>query len=185
MNLEALKPLLSEIVALSESVPDKYREATYVTLLQHALESHNESTGRTAAAVAESGQQDFVANGAVRSFFSRTGLTEEELRGFVIQSDGAIHFVKEPTIVPKARATVEWAILLALANGLTRGEFSVTRREIRRKADEVGCYDSKNFTSTLRESEKYFNGAFVDEDAKRFLAPAGEAQLAQIVRRLS
>lgn len=189
-RLASLKASIVQLIELVEDLPADYRSSTYSALLSQLIAAPSDSEGRARdvvlASAPEAERSDgFVVNGAVRGFFARTGLNEDQLRAFVIMSGDEIHFAKEPTIVPKSRATVDWAILLALANGLTKGEFSVTRREIRRKADEVGCYDVKNFATTLRESERFFNGAFNDEATKRFLSPAGETRLVNLMRRLT
>jgi len=100
--------------------------------------------------------------------------------------DGAdFVYFRPPEIRPKARATAEWALLLALKRAVTDGEFSVSKSEIRDVCKEHQCYDDGNFAKTLREAKNYFSNPFSDNETRRRITPDGERELVSVLKKLA
>ena len=57
----------------------------------------------------------------------------------------------------KANKLVNLSLLLCVKQALESGSFTCTLKELRELAVHYDCYDSKNFSSTLKANKNYYN----------------------------
>jgi len=67
-----------------------------------------------------------------------------------------LHCIKEPSHGQAARGQIEWALLLALKNGILNNSLKADPEEVRSMVQDKGYYDSANFSANFRKP-KYAN----------------------------
>lgn len=117
----------------------------------------------------------------------KTGLTQEDLSAVLMYEDQSVLFVHEPKTTKVARGQVEWALLLALKNGIESNVLSADPEKIRSVCQEKGFYDKANFIKNFKGTTTagYFTGAMEAQGEAQKLTTEGMKELAKVVKDLS
>ncbi len=153
MDYEELKREIRAIAEIANTVPEPFREKCFEILLQNLLDSEKAKSRKedTATPEEEKKQPSKVPTPAqIRVLMSKTGVTQEHLESIVLIENGECHFVREPKPRKVARGQVEWALLLALRNGILNNSLSVDPEDVRSICQEKGFYDAKNFATNFK-----------------------------------
>jgi hypothetical protein len=206
MKYSELKDEIREIAEIANSVPEAFRAQCFATLLEHLLASSAPAADQQAAAMpaAQPAQATPPAtppssgtpasNGSsiptpsqIKLFMSKTGVTVTELASIVLYEDNEVHFIKEPTTAKISRGQIEWALLLALKNGISNNAFSVDPEELRSICQEKGFYDQTNFIKNFKpqSTATLFTGAMEKQGAAQKLSNDGLAELGKLIKELS
>jgi hypothetical protein len=105
----------------------------------------------------------------------------------VFYYEGAeFHYLVEPSTGTISRGQIEWALLLALRNGVVSNNFAVDPEELRSMCQEKGYYDSTNFWKTFKSARNkpFFSGELVAQGDACKLTAAGQDELAKVLREL-
>ena len=86
-----------------------------------------------------------------------------------------------------ARGQIEWALLLALKNGIEKNSISVDPEDVRSVCIAKGFYDKKNFATNFKKegNAKYFSGPMVPQGASQQLSTDGQTELGKLLETLS
>jgi len=199
MKYEELKEEIKAIAEIADSVPQAFKERCFEVLLQNLLTS----TPGPATVVIPPVQQPPAdtndvkppasVNGPiptpsqVKVFMQKTGLTQEDLSAVLMYEDQSVFFVHEPKTTKVARGQVEWALLLALKNGIESNVLSADPEKIRSVCQEKGFYDKANFIKNFKGTTTagYFTGAMEAQGEAQKLTTEGMKELAKVVKDLS
>ncbi|AEU35452.1 hypothetical protein [Granulicella mallensis] len=199
MKYEEFKEEIKAIAEIADSVPQSFKERCFEVLLQNLLAS----TPSTATAALPPVQQPPAdtndvkppvgVNGTiptpsqVKVLMQKTGLTQEDLSAVLMYEDQSVLFVHEPQTTKVARGQVEWALLLALKNGIESNVLSADPEKIRSVCQEKGFYDKANFIKNFKGTTTagYFTGAMEAQGEAQKLTTEGMKELAKVVKDLS
>ena len=197
---EALKTELAEIVAIVETLPDRYKDRCFDLLLSRLLSEHGEAgvedvnsggsdtdAGLGSRAGDRSDGKMTPLTAKMRAFIKRNGVTEEQLRELAFVEEGEVHFIHEPQVTQNSRGQVQWALLLALKSGLLGGEMEVDPEAVRSICIEKGFYDRANFAKDFRapRTAALFSSSLEAQGKAVKLSGAGEKKLADLIKSLT
>jgi hypothetical protein len=199
MRYEELKEEIKVIAEIADSVPQAFKERCFEVLLQNLLAS---TPGTAAVAVPPVQQPPANTNDVkppvgvngtiptpsqIKVLMQKTGLTQDDLSAVLMYEDQSVLFVHEPKTTKVARGQVEWALLLALKNGIESNVLSVDPERIRSVCQEKGFYDKANFIKNFKGATTagYFAGAMEAQGEAQKLTTEGMKELAKVVKDLS
>lgn len=198
MNYEKLKNEIKEIVEISQLVPESLREKCFELLLNHLLEGkptplhpkHKEESTipeSSGQAAQSGGVSSLSLPAAIKAFMRRTNTAQSDIEAIVMTEDGEFHFIKEPTHANVSKGQHDWALLLALRNGIQNNSLTVDPEAVRSIVQEKGFYDSANFAKNFK-NEKYsvfYKGTMDAQGEARALTLQGEKHLAELIKSLA
>lgn len=194
MDYAELKKEIRDIANIASSVPEDFRVKCFEILLNKFL-AGREGTGGPG----EEEQKDITktAKGKVeeriplttqlRVFMKKTSVTQEELSRILVYAEGDVHFTREPSDVPVSNGQIQWALLLALKNGILNDSFCVDPEDVRSICQEKGFYDRPNFASIFKykKNAKLFKKALEPQGDAQQLSNEGLAELAKLTKALA
>lgn len=194
---QVIRAEVIEVINFVNELPEEFRLITYESLLKEIISRNSLSADVTIAKSIAANNQDLGEQGAgavdfpvkltptLRGFLGRTKFNLAKLQKIAMIEDGQMVYFRTPAIKPKSRATLEWALLIAFKNGVSGGEFAVSKQLIRETCKLYNCYDDSNFSAIVRDVSSVFSGSLDDTNAKRVLTPDGERSLVDLVDRLA
>lgn len=200
MDYGRLKTELKEISEIASKVPEPFREKTFTVLLERLVADLNPASGKPSRekespdppAEPKTGGSPGPTNqlklpAPIRVWMTRTGVTPSELAAVVTVEDDEVHFIREPSAKGIAQGQIEWALLLALKEGLTGNNLTVDPEAVRSIIQEKGFYSSANFTKYFRtpKNARLFRGTLVAQGEARSLTTEGQNALGALVKALA
>jgi len=184
---------LKEIVELSGTVPEEYRQKCFELLLSHTLHSLSKSSGRIVKSemeldeekkpqVSEPSEQ-FILPIDVKAFMAQYGLDENTLWDFFLAGEGEIRPVYKLSTAVKSEAQLQHALMMCLENAISSGAFEVNIEALRLRCQEQKCYDSANFKAHIKRKSDWFKE--IDDVEDLVLSPMGKSELADLLDELS
>ncbi len=192
MEFERLKTEVREIATIAESVPEPFRVRCFEILLDCLLrgqpsDEHASGDGKEERTPRGSGGGSGLRlPSQMRVFMQRAQVTEEDLGEILMIEDGEVHFVREPAETQVARGQIDWALLLALKNGIETNNLSADPEDVRSICQEKGYYDKGNFASIFKRepNAKLFRGEMKPQGEARPLTNEGQVALGELVKRM-
>lgn len=193
MDYEKLKEEIKEIGKIASSVPEAFREKCFEVLLNHLLTGQAQTPPPPPPPPLKQDKSPPHRTGAislpshVKAFMRRKGVTQEQIEAIVMLEGDEFHFIKEPEHGQAAKGQIEWALLLALKNGILNNTLKADPEDIRSMVQEKGFYDSANFAANFKK-QKYaslFRGALERQGEAQALSTEGETALADLIKELS
>lgn len=172
MDYGKLKKEIKEIAEVASGVPEAFRERCFEILLENLLADGNgakppsnqapKDKPAVVGASVDPGKpagQNIPTPAKVRVFMQRSGVTDDELQALFLYEDDELHFIKEPAAPAVAVGQIEWALLIALRNGILKNDMSCDAESVRSICQDKGYYDKKNFTTIFKRpaNAKLFN----------------------------
>lgn len=192
MNYEDLKDEIKEIGKISATVPEAFREKCFELLLNHLLSGQSVNTPPPAADIinnddAPPKQGNLTLPSHVKAFMRRKSVSQEQIEALVMVEEDEFHFIKEPEHGQAAKGQMEWALLIALKNGILNNILKADPEDIRSIVQEKGFYDAANFSAIFKKqkSEALFRGLLERQGEAQALSTEGEAALASLIKELS
>lgn len=179
---------LKDIVELAESVPDQYQQKCFELLLRNALtpnqvdESPPPRTNPTEVANGNGDEKGFLIPIDVKAFLEQYSLSQDIIGKQFVISGSEIRPKYSLGTTKKAVAQIHHALLLALEQSLTSGKFEFELEVLRTRCIDYKCYDSTNFSATMKKNKKLFKD--LNKGQPVSLAPDGKAELADILASL-
>lgn len=177
---------LNEIVKLSESVPERYREQCFGLLLSHHLAGSERTKLEDKTKIEEhkdeSPAEDLVIPIDVKAFLSQFFLDESIFRKAFFMHGNQIRPIYKLSTVKKAKAQIGHALMLALENALQSGEFKLNVETLRQRCIDEKSYDKINFVTILKGRKDYFKESSYKGDLT--LSPEGKTALADTLEEL-
>ena len=198
MSLTALKEQIQEVSKIAASVPEEFRQKCFELLMTHVLTSsgaplpplpHMLSSTVPFAAVPTAPLSPIGYSGAppmtalLTAFVKKIGLTQEQFGRVLGYVHGNVVFYREPEGAKNSQSQIDWALLLALKNAITQGNFIVDGEEVRLICQEKGIYDRRNFYPNFRKHADYFRSPPEPGGKPQPLSSKGIAALGHLVKR--
>jgi hypothetical protein len=160
--LDKLKQDFDEIVALVNKAPVPLQEMVFKMILEHwfsvnavtkpAVRVPAGDAGRLAVVALQGGAPD-----AIKPFLTANAITTDILeKVFHPTGPGAQLLTATIPGAGKAKQLVNLSLLLCVKQALESGSFTCTLKDVRELAVHYDCYDSPNFSSTLKASKNYY-----------------------------
>lgn len=197
MSYKELKDEIESIASISNSVPEPFRDKCFELLLSHLLDSHTpkkevtekhegkEKDEESAIKLITNGSATIPTPSQVKVFMQKTGVTMEDLKRVVIFEDDDVHFVQEPTTQKIARGQIEWALLLALRNGIVSNALSVDAESVRSICQDKGFYDKGNFSKNFKNNSTLFQAPLEPQGDAQKLSGEGQKELGKLIKELA
>ncbi|MGA2534051.1 MAG: hypothetical protein ABSG19_13565 [Candidatus Aminicenantales bacterium] len=188
MNYQELREALKEIIATVESVPGKYQEKCFEILLNGLMGGISPRQDGVypppPAPPAEPAGQGIPIKSQVRVFLKKTDITEDDLKKVLLFEDDDVHFIKEPKTTNSALGQIQWALLLALKNGILKNNFSVDAESVRSVCQDKGFYHAANFARNFKMEKhaKLFKNPLLPQGEPSQLTDDGYTELAKFIR---
>lgn len=199
MNYGKLKQEIKDIADVASSVPETFRERCFEILLENLLAENNTDKPNTPPKPKdEKGKADpdndpgkpaghsIPTPAKVRVFMKRTGVSDEDLQSLFLYEDDELHFIKEPAAEVVSTGQIEWALLIALKNGILGNTMSCDAESVRSICQEKGYYDKKNFSTIFKKPAyaKLFSAPLESQGEAQSLSNDGLDSLGKIVKSL-
>jgi hypothetical protein len=202
MDQEKLKAEIKEIAEIAASVPEAFQARCFEILLQNLLGQSALPEAKSRRADADPGDEIRekpdqnadrgrgslpVLPAQVKVFMQKTGVTADDIARVIMVEDGEAHFVREPVTQKIARGQIEWALLLALSNGITNNNLSVDPESVRSICQEKGFYDRTNFITNFKNAKNVvlFSGTMDSQGPAQKLTSEGQLELGRLVKALA
>ena len=198
MDYSNLKNEIMEITSIATSIPEPFRAKCFEILLTHlvAVTSKKNDIGTPQKLQNGKGLENDETKpplttsisfpASVRAFMKKTEITDDELAKAVYYDDEEFHFLVEPSTKTVSRGPIEWALLLALRNGIMSNNFAVDPEDVRSMCQEKGYYDATNFWKAFKSTKNkaLFAGELKAQGDARKLTSSGQEELAKFLRDL-
>lgn len=157
--LDKLKTDFDEIIALVNKAPPALQETAFKMILEQwfaATAEQGDKSNKKKPPPDVGGGQGAVPD-AVKPFLTANGITTEILeKVFHPAGPGAQLLASDIPGAGKANKMVSLSLLLCVKQALEAGNFVCTLKELREMAVHYDCYDSTNFSKTLKGSKNYY-----------------------------
>ena len=186
MDYDMLRKEIEEIIAIALGVPEQFQVSCFEILLQNLL--REQPAGPRSPDEPLPHRKETVPTPAkIRVFMERTGTTIEELSSVLLYADGEIHFLREPTTGRIAQGQMEWALLIALKNGVCFNDLSADPEDVRSICQDKGFYDLANFAANFKnvKNAKLFKKPLESQGEPQQLSNDGQIALGQLVTTLA
>ena len=190
MKYRELKEEISAIAEIANGVPEAFRERCFAVLLQHLLDSEPKKTSPPKDIPEDRNERDRETSiptpSQIKVFMQKTEITTADLARVVLYEDGEVHFVQEPKTGKIARGQIEWALLLALKNGIGSNVISVDPEDVRSICQEKGFYDKANFIKNFKtpKNAALFQGQMEAQGGPQKLSTEGQKELGKLIKEL-
>jgi len=200
MNYENIKKEIKEISVIAASVPDGFRDKCFEMLLNHLLSGEVNKTPdkikedkdkdkdkdkvKDEKSLGETISIEFPSH--IKAFMRRRDVSKNDIDSLVMLDDDTLHFIKEPSHAEASRGQNEWALLLALKNGILENSLKADPEDVRSLVQDKGFYDAKNFSSNFKKKKykAYFKEALEPQGPSQALGQEGEKALADLIKTL-
>ncbi|WP_086933398.1 hypothetical protein [Agarilytica rhodophyticola] len=198
MDYGKLKKEIKDIADVASSVPEPFRERCFEILLENLLAEGDAGKTATPPKPKEKGRatadsdhgkpagQNIPTPAKVRVFMKRTGVSDDDLQALFLYEDDELHFIKEPAAEVVSTGQIEWALLIALKNGILENSMSCDAESVRSICQEKGYYDKKNFSTIFKKPAnlKLFSAPLESQGEAQSLSNDGQDYLGKIVKSL-
>ena len=186
METDVIRKKIEEIIAITSGVPEQFQVSCFEILLQNLLREQP-AEPRSPDQPVPPNMETVPTPAQVRVFMERTGTTNEELSAVLYYADGEIHFLREPTIGKIAQGQMEWALLVALKNGVLLNDLAADPEDVRSICQEKGFYDSTNFATNFKQvkNAKLFKRPLEPQGELQQLSNDGQIALGKLVKALA
>jgi hypothetical protein len=188
--LDKLKADFDGILELVNKTPAPLQEMAFKMILEQWFNANNSpkpspppsapaAVGPGAASAAPGGVPD-----AVKPFLTANAITTEILaKVFHPTGPGAQLLASSIPGNGKTNKLVSLSLLLCVKQALESGAFTCTLKELRELAVHYDCYDSPNFSSTLKANKNYYKPR--DKGADLELSGPGLKKAGDIIKSIA
>ena len=188
--LDKLKADFDGIIELVNKAPAPLQETAFKMILEQWFIANTapKPTAQQAAPAAPLAPGAPVAQGgvpdAVKPFLTANAITTDILeKVFHPTGPGAQLLASSIPGNGKANKLISLSLLLCVKQALESGSFTCTLKELRELAVHYDCYDSANFSGTLKSNKNYYNPR--DKGASLELSGPGRKKVAEIIKSIA
>ena len=191
MKYSELKEEINAIAEIANGVPEAFRAQCSAVLLEHLLDSEPKRKSQpkeTSEDPKKPPSETLIPTPSqIKVFMQKTEMTMADLARIVMYEDGEVHFVQEPKTGKIARGQIEWALLLALKNGIANNVMSVDPEDVRSICQEKGFYDKANFIKNFKtpKNAALFQGPMEAQGGPQRLSTDGQVELSTLIKVLA
>jgi hypothetical protein len=160
--LDKLKADFDGIIELVNKAPAALQETAFKMILEQWFNANTPKAVATPPLLVPPppGTQTIAAGGipeGIKPFLTANAITAEILdKVFHPTGPGAQLLVSDIPGGSKASQLVNLSLLLCVKRALESGPFTCTLKELRELAIHYNCYDSPNFSKTLKANKNYY-----------------------------
>lgn len=196
-----LEQKVKVLAAIAQTLPENLQVSCFELLLKHELglgtpvatqpPSHpgnaSENGGETPPSPPT---QDDLAesdlHAKARAFLKQYSLSIEHINNlFYKEDDRILTLFEDLKTTVMAEGQIRIALLQALTNALSTGDFEANVEAVRTEAKDRKFYDQPNFSSNFKKNAPYFDYETFDKSVKTVrLSTEGKKKLAEIVKEL-
>jgi hypothetical protein len=184
--LDKLKADFDEIIELVKKAPTPLQELAFKMILEQWFSANAAPKLTTPTPPAPPGApagQGGVPD-AVKPFLTANAITTDILeKVFHPTGPGAQLLASSIPGNGKANKLVSLSLLLCVKQALESGNFTCTLKELRELAVHYDCYDSANFSTTLKANKNYYNPR--DKGADLELSGPGRKKAGEIIKSIA
>lgn len=194
MKFNEIRCHVKEITKITSLVPEPLQQKCFEILLTQLLREMENlekqpttPTPPVAPAVGKPSDKSIPTPAQIRVFMQRQDISQTILQSLIMYAGGEVHFIREPSNVSVAEGQIQWALLLALKNGILSNSLEVDPEDVRSVCQEKGFYDAANFAAIFKRKSnaKSFKGPLKPQGEPQQLSSEGEIELAELIRSLS
>lgn len=159
--LDKLKADLDAIIELVKKTPPALQEMAFKMILEQWFSVNTAPKPAPPTTPAPLGSGAPAAQGgvpdAVKPFLTANAITTDILEKVFHPTGPGAQLLA--SVIPgngKASKVVSLSLLLAVKQALESGSFTCTLKELRELAVHYDCYDSANFSATLKANKNYY-----------------------------
>lgn len=155
--LDKLKADIDKIMELVNKTPAPLQETALKVILEQWFSANTAPKPVPPTPLAPLGPGAPAAPGGVKPFLTANGITTDILeKAFHPTGPGAQLLASSIPGKGKANQLVSLSLLLCVKQALESANFTCTLKELRELAVHYDCYDSPNFSSTLKNNKSYY-----------------------------
>lgn len=156
--LDKLKADFDEILALVNKTPAPLQETALKMILEQWFKEHApQEPANQSGSSSGGGAAPGAVPEAIKPFLTANAITTEILeKVFHPWGPGAQLLASSIPGNGKASKLVSLSLLLCVKQALEAGTFTCTLKDLREMAVHYDCYDSPNFSTTLKSNKNYY-----------------------------
>lgn len=202
---EELKAEIKEIIEITKECPTELQQRCFEMLLDNYLQKFKvinnnqvtpiQSEEKIDDVIAEDNEvslstSDITENDfhvKVRKFFQLNTINVADLNRIYYKENGQLHPYYESMHSTKmSECQIRLTLLTAFEAGFATGDFVVNGEVVRKRCQELKCYDSPNFATTYKNNSIIFDNwtEKYDKNTEYILSMEGKKQLAQTLIKL-
>ena len=185
--LDKLKADFDEIIKLVQQAPAPLQETALKVILEYWFSANIAPKSGPHAQAPAAGSQSPALGGVpdgVKPFLTANGITTDILeKVFHPTGPGAQLLASSIPGKGKANQLVSLSLLLCVKQALESGSFTCTLKELRELAVHYDCYDSPNFSSTLKNNKSYYKPR--DKGADLELSGPGLKKAGEVIKSIA
>lgn len=203
---EELKAEIKEILEITKECPAELQQKCFEILLDSFLQKYKApqvtvtanpiqvkervevpmtATADFTSSAGEITENDFHVK--VRKFFQTNSINVADLNRIYYKENGQLMPYYESMHSTKmSECQIRLTLLTAFEAGFANGEFIVNGETVRKRCQDLKCYDSPNFATTFKNNSVIFDNwaEKYDKNAEYILSVEGKKQLAQTLVKL-
>jgi len=181
--LEKLKSDFDTILELVKKAPADLQETAFRMILESWFLSNAPQTQKSQNSEAPPPLAPSTPD-AVKPFLTANAVTTQVLgRVFQPVGPGAQLLASDLPGSGKAAKLVNLSLLLCVKQALETGSFNCTLKDLRQMAVHYDCYDSPNFSKTLKGNKSFYSPR--DKGADLVLSGPGQKKAAELIKAIS
>jgi hypothetical protein len=184
-DFERLKKPIHDIIKLTDSLDERYREKCFELLLNFYLNRESEPKILTTTPSIQPKQvvssKEVMLPIDLRAFLQQNGIPEEKALKLFLVDGEEIRPTYKITTTKKSTAQIQIALLASLENAMRKqgNKFEFSKEDIRARCQKHSVYDQKNFINHFKNNSKLFRN--LDDADEIELSPEGQTELAEAI----
>ena len=184
---EKFRKPIQDIINLTNTIDERYREKCFEVLLNHYLSNGTEMKINSSMQENKNNApeaQDFPTD--LKIFLQQNTISEEVVNKLFLREKGEARPIYKISEKRKAIAQIQIALLTAFGNALvtpnTAFEFSI--KTVRQRCIECNVYESNDFICNFKNKAGLFSSLYNENEVVK-LTPIGKTELANIMTAIS
>ncbi|HDG97159.1 MAG TPA: hypothetical protein ENG73_03145 [Desulfobacterales bacterium] len=178
---EYVREKLQEIIEISESCPERYRDKCFELLLRALIQHVQHPT--QAPLPQPVGEKSAEIPSLFDKFLKDYDLLTKDIERLIDLDSGEIL----ARALPKQKSEKQRALaaLVSIRHAYKNGEFFIPREELIEECKKFGIYDQTNFSKHMKRTKFAGSAVFIKEGDDWKVSRPGEGWIAETIKKLS
>lgn len=185
--LDKLTADFDTIISLVNKTPTPLQEMAFKMILEQWFAANTTPKAASLPAADKGSRSEAPPSGApdnIKPFLTANAITTDLLeKVFHPIGPGAQLLTSSVPGTGKANKLVSLSLLICVKHAIESGTFTCTLKELRELAIHYDCYDSPNFSSTLKTNKSYYKPR--EKGADLELSGAGLKKAGEIIKSIA
>lgn len=184
---EKFRKPIQDIINLTNTIDERYREKCFEVLLNHYLSNSIEKKNSSSMQEKKNNApeaQDLPID--LKTFLQQNMITEEIVNKLFLREKGEARPLYKITEKRKPIAQIQIALLTAFENALVtpKATFEFSIKTVRQRCMDYNVYDGNDFMFNFRNKAGLFNSLYSENEVVK-LSPIGKTELANVMTTIS